>query len=45
VVAPAREGMALASALRAAVGSIRKGSITRRRPTGTGDEDDALFIG
>jgi hypothetical protein len=45
VVAPAREGMALASALRAAVGSIRKGSITRRRPTGSGDEDDALFIG
>jgi hypothetical protein len=45
VVAPAREGMALASALRAAVGSIRKGSITRHRPTGSGDEDDALFIG
>ena len=45
VVAPAREGMALASALRAAVGSIRKGKITRRRPTGAGDEDDALFIG
>ena len=45
VVAPAREGMALASALRAAVGSIRKGSITRRRPKGNGDEDDALFIG
>jgi len=44
VVAPAREGMALASALRAAVGSIRKGSITRRRK-GNGDEDDALFIG
>ena len=45
VVAPAREGMALASALRAAVGSIRKGSVTRRRPKGSGDEDDALFIG
>ena len=45
VVAPAREGMALASALRAAVGSIRKGSTTRRRPTGAGDGDDALFIG
>ena len=45
VVAPAREGMALASALRAAVGSIRKGSVTRRRPKGGGDEDDALFIG
>src|ERR671912_828398 len=44
VVAPAREGMALASALRAAVGSIRKGSTTRRRPTGAGDGDDALFI-
>ena len=45
VVAPAREGMALASALRAAVGSIRKGSTTRRRRPGAGDEDDALFIG
>jgi hypothetical protein len=44
VVAPAREGMALASAIRAAVGSIRKGSITRR-PRGNGDDDDALFIG
>ena len=44
VVAPAREGMALASALRAAVGSIRKGSITRR-PKANGDDDDALFIG
>lgn len=44
VVAPAREGMALASALRAAVGSIRKGRTTRRRPSGS-DEDDALFIG
>lgn len=44
VVAPAREGMALASALRAAVGSIRKGSTTRRRPA-PGEEDDALFIG
>ena len=44
VVAPAREGMALASALRAAVGSIRKGRTTRRRSSGS-DEDDALFIG
>lgn len=44
VVAPAREGMALASALRAAVGSIRQGRTTRRRPSGS-DEDDALFIG
>ena len=44
VVAPAREGMALASALRAAVGSIRKGSTSRRRSSGS-DEDDALFIG
>ncbi len=44
VVAPAREGMALASAVRAAVGSIRKGRTTRRRPSGR-DEDDALFIG
>ena len=31
VVAPAREGMALASAIRAAVGSIRKGRTSRRR--------------
>ena len=41
VVAPAREGMALAAALRAAVGSIRKSG--RRRSSG--EEDDALFIG
>lgn len=44
VVAPAREGMALASAVRAAVGSIRQGRTSRRRPSGS-DEDDALFIG
>jgi hypothetical protein len=44
VVAPAREGMALASALRAAVGSIRKGRTSRPRASGS-DEDDALFIG
>ena len=44
VVAPAREGMALASAIRAAVGSIRQGRTGRRRPAGS-DEDDALFIG
>ena len=45
VVAPAREGMALASALRAAVGSLKKGSTSRRRPSGGPDDDDALFIG
>jgi predicted PurR-regulated permease PerM len=46
VVAPAREGMALASALRAAVGSIRKGAPRRRAAApAAGDEDDALFIG
>ncbi|WP_239493101.1 hypothetical protein [Luteitalea sp. TBR-22] len=45
VVAPAREGMALASALRAAVGSIRKGAPRRRPSSGAGDDDDALFIG
>jgi hypothetical protein len=44
VVAPAREGMALASAIRAAVGSVTKGRRSRRRPA-AGDEDDALFIG
>ena len=43
VVAPAREGMALAAALRAAVGSIRKGG--HRRVRTPGDDDDALFIG
>lgn len=43
VVAPAREGMALAAALRAAVGSIKTG--VRRRPRAAGEEDDALFIG
>lgn len=44
VVAPAREGMALASAIRAAVGSMTKGRTGRRRPSGA-EEDDALFIG
>lgn len=44
VVAPAREGMALAAALRAAVGSIKTGA--RRRPKAAGaEDDDALFIG
>ena len=43
VVAPAREGMALAAALRAAVGSIKTG--VRRRPRTGGEEDDPLFIG
>ena len=43
VVAPAREGMALAAALRAAVGSITKG--VRRPAKPSGEEDDALFIG
>ena len=44
VVAPAREGMALAAALRAAVGSIKTG--VRRRPKAPGaEDDDALFIG
>lgn len=44
VVAPAREGMALAAALRAAVGSMKTGA--RRRPKGPGaEDDDALFIG
>ena len=33
-----------ASAIRAAVGSIRQGRTGRRRPAGS-DEDDALFIG
>ena len=42
VVTPAREGMALAAAVRAAVGSIKKGT-SRRKPSG--EEDDALFIG
>lgn len=45
VVAPAREGMALASAVRAAVGSLRKGSTSRRRTARGSDEDDAMFIG
>lgn len=40
VVAPAREGLAIVSALRATVASVR------RRPRRPGrDEDDALFIG
>ncbi len=42
VVAPAREGMALAAAVRAAVGSLKKGP-ARRKPTG--EDDDAMFIG
>ena len=35
--------VALAAALRAAVGSIKNG--VRRRPRAAGEEDDALFIG
>lgn len=43
VVAPAREGMAIAAAVRAAVSSLKKGG--RRRPNGATEDDDALFIG
>ncbi len=42
VVTPAREGMALAAAVRAAVGSLKKGSVRRKS---AGEDDDALFIG
>ena len=42
VVAPAREGMALAAAVRAAVGSLKQGA---RRRKAAGEDDDALFIG
>ncbi len=45
VVAPAREGMALASAIRAAVGSIKQTRSNRRRAAAGADGDDALFIG
>ena len=41
VVAPAREGMAIMSALRATIGAVRR---KPRQPTGR-DEDDPLFIG
>ena len=41
VVAPAREGMAVVSALKATVSSVRRGP---RRGSGR-DEDDPLFIG
>ncbi len=41
VVAPAREGMALAAAVRAAVGSLTRGAGRRK----SGEDDDALFIG
>lgn len=41
VVAPAREGMAIMSALRATIGAVRR---KPRQPAGR-DEDDPLFIG
>jgi hypothetical protein len=41
VVAPAREGMAIVSALKATVSAVRR---KPRRPNGR-DEDDPLFIG
>ena len=45
LVAPAREGAALAAGVRATVGSFRALRAQRRAARVGGEEDDALFIG
>jgi hypothetical protein len=44
IVTPAREGMAILAAVRAALGAIRAGADWRRR-TSRSEEEDPLFIG
>lgn len=45
VVMPAREGIAIVSAIKAALGAFRGFNDFRGRPGRPSDEDDALFIG
>jgi len=45
IVRPAREGMAIVSAVKAALGVFRGLGDFRGRPGRGGDEDDPLFIG
>ena len=44
IVTPAREGLAILAALKAAIGAIRMGADWRRR-TSRSEEEDPLFIG
>ena len=43
IITPAREGMAIVAAIKAALGALRAGA-TRRR-TSRPEEEDPLFIG
>ena len=45
IVTPAREGMAILAAVKAALGVLRGFRDFRGRPGRPGEEDDALFIG
>jgi hypothetical protein len=45
IVTPAREGIAMVAAVKAALGVIRRSGDFRGRATRQGDEDDPLFIG
>jgi len=45
IVTPAREGMAIVAAMKAALGVFRGLGDFRGRPGRPGEEDDALFIG
>ena len=45
IVTPAREGIAIVSAIKAGLGVLRGMGDFRGRPGRHGDEDDALFIG
>jgi len=45
IVAPAREGLAIVAAVKAALGVFRGFGDFRGRPGRPGEEDDALFIG
>ena len=45
IIAPAREGMALAAALKATLGALGRGRDMRPRPRRPAVEEDTLFIG
>ena len=45
IVTPAREGIAVVAAIKAALSSFRGFGDFRGRPSRQGEEDDALFIG
>jgi predicted PurR-regulated permease PerM len=45
IVTPAREGIAIMAAIKAAMGALREGADWRRRRSGRSEDEDPLFIG